>query len=418
MLEPRPSMKTPNIGDFVSPADAMKWALILARKGAGFVAPNPMVGCVIVDKDHKFLSGGWHAKIGASHAEIEALDRLALIKGKREAVQGCHIYVTLEPCAHEGRTGSCAKALAQLKPATVTYALMDPNPAVAGKGAQILKDAGVMSLSLAEIHEWPGLPGKVLDPATKQDLIDEAEDLSEIFLWSMRNQGPGALPFVTVKVASSLDGRVAMSDGTSQWITSEQAREKGHRLRLEHDAIIVGRRTIETDNPALNVRLDDISDHTNSVVIVDPKAKLVDRLIEFEVAKVRPPSRIFVCVQTGIANSKAIDRAKDFGFRIFEVEGSNDGVVDLKQMLQKLRAFNLSGVYVEGGAGTVGPFIDNALAQRLHIFMATSVIGGKYSIGWSDLCGVKKLEDSWRLKRPRVKLIGPDLHITGRLGIV
>lgn len=410
-------MKTPNIGDFISPADAMKWALILARKGAGFVAPNPMVGCVIVDKDHKFVSGGWHAKIGAAHAEIEALERFALIKGKREAVQGCHIYVTLEPCAHEGRTGSCAKALAPLKPATVTYAIMDPNPAVAGRGGQILKDAGVMSLALAEVHEWPGLPGKVLDAVTKQELIDEAEDLSEIFLWNMRNRGPGMLPFVTVKVASSLDGRVAMGDGTSKWITSEQAREKGHRLRLEHDAIIVGRRTIETDNPAMNVRLEDVSDHTNSVVVVDPKAKLVDRLIEFEVAKVRPTSRVFVCVQTGISsvNAKAIAKAKDLGFRIFEVEGSNEGIIDLRQMLQRLREFGLSGVYVEGGAGTVGPFIDNALAHRLHVFMATSIIGGKYSIGWSDLCGVKKLEDSWKLKRQRVKLIGPDLHITGRI---
>ncbi len=410
-------MRTPNIGDSISPVDAMKWALILARKGAGFVAPNPMVGCVIVDKDHKFVSGGWHSKVGSAHAEIEALERLALIKGKKEAVAGCHLYVTLEPCAHEGRTGSCAKALVPLKPASVTFAITDPNPEVAGKGAQILKDAGIMALSIAEVHEWPGLPGKILDSATKQELIDEAEDLSEIFLWSMRNQGPGALPFVTVKVASSLDGRVALNDGTSKWITSEQAREKGHRLRLEHDAIIVGRRTIETDNPSMNVRLEDVTDHTNSVVIVDPKAKLVDRLIEFEVAKVRPTSRVFVCVQTGIANAKAIEKAKDHGFRIFEVEGSNDGVVDLKQMLQRLREFGLGGLYVEGGAGTVGPFLDNALAHRLHVFMSTSVIGGKYSIGWSDLCGVKKLEDSWKLHRQRVKLIGPDLHITGRLNL-
>jgi diaminohydroxyphosphoribosylaminopyrimidine deaminase/5-amino-6-(5-phosphoribosylamino)uracil reductase len=108
-------------------------------------------------------------------------------------------------------------------------------------------------------------------------------------------------------------------------------------------------------------------------------------------------------------------KRKTTALEYFEVEGSNDGVIDLRQMLQRLREFGLSGVYVEGGAGTVGPFIDNALAHRLHVFMASSVIGGKYSIGWSDLCGVKKLEDSWKLKRQRVKLIGPDLHITGRL---
>ena len=142
-------MKTPNIGDPISPADAMKWALISARKCAGFVSPNPMVGWVIADRDHKFVAGGWHQKDGGAHAEIDAHERFALIKGKKEALQGCHVYVTLEPCAHEGRTGSCAKALAPLKPATLTYGIQDPNPAVAGKGAQILKDAGVVVASLA-----------------------------------------------------------------------------------------------------------------------------------------------------------------------------------------------------------------------------------------------------------------------------
>ncbi len=410
-------MKTPNIGDPISPADAMKWALILARKGAGFVSPNPMVGCVIADRDHKFVAGGWHQKVGGAHAEIEALERFALIKAKKEALQGCHVYVTLEPCAHEGRTGSCAKALAPLKPATLTYGIQDPNPAVAGKGAQILKDAGVVVASLAEMSEWPAAPGKAVELSVKKDLIDEVEDLTEIFLWNMRTSSADALPFVTVKVASTLDGRVALHDGTSKWITSEPAREKGHRLRLEHDAIIVGRRTVETDNPSLNVRLDDVTDHTNSVVIVDPKARLADRLLEFEVAKVRPTNRVFICVQKGIANPQAVARAKDHGFRVFEVDGSKEGVVDLKQTLQRLREFGVQGLYVEGGAGTVGPFFENQLVNRLHVFMATSVLGGKHSIGWSDLCGVTKLETMWKLKRERVKMIGPDLHITGRLDL-
>lgn len=420
MIEPRPIMKTPNIGDPISPVDAMKWALVLARKGAGFVSPNPMVGCVIVDKDHKFVAGGWHQKVGGPHAEIEALERFALIRGKKEAVQGCHIYVTLEPCAHEGRTGSCARALAELKPATVTYGVQDPNPLVAGKGADILREAGVKVASLSEATEWPALPAQSAESHLRSDLIDEVEDLTEVFLWNMRTAGAGttsALPFVTVKVASTLDGRVALHDGTSKWITSELAREKGHRLRLEHDAIIVGRRTIETDNPSLNVRLADVTDHTNSVVVVDPKAKLADRLIEFEVAKVRPTSRVFICVQKGIANPQAVARARDHGFRIFEVDGSKEGVVDLRETLGRLREFGIQGLYVEGGAGTVGPFFENQLVNRLHVFMATSILGGKNSIGWSDLCGVSKLDEMWKLKRERIKLIGPDIHITGRLDL-
>lgn len=394
----------------------MRWALLLARKGAGFVLPNPMVGCVIVDADHKFVAGGWHTKVGFAHAEIEALQQFSAIKGSREALAGCHLYVTLEPCSHEGRTGSCARALAPLKPATVTYALEDPNPAVSGQGAKILLAAGVRAFALGAVSAWPALPDRAIDPALKQELIDDAEDMNEIFLHCMRRPGPQSLPFVTVKVASSLDGRVSMHSGESQWITGEAAREKGHRLRLEHDAIVVGRKTVETDDPALNVRLGDVGEHTNSVVIVDPKAKLVDRIFDFEVAKVRPPTRIYVCVQEGVADEAVIARGKKLGLQIFAVKGDRQGIVDLREMLVKLRQLGMSGIYVEGGAGTVGPFLDSDLAHRLHVFMSTSVIGGRHAKGWSDLCGGEKLTDAWKLMRPRVKLVGADLHITGRIG--
>ena len=303
-----------------------------------------MVGCVIVDRDHKFVVGGWHAKVGEAHAEVDAIERFSLIRGKPENMAGCHVYVTLEPCAHEGRTGSCAKMLAPLKPASVTYAIQDPNPQVSGQGAKILEAAGIRTVCLADALSWPAYPEKPIEAGPQIELVQEAEDLNDIFLWTMRNQGVGALPFVTVKVATSLDGKVAMATGESQWITSELAREKGHRLRLEHDAIIVGRRTIEADNPSLNVRLEDVGEHVNSVVIVDPKAKIIDRLMEFNVTKVRPPSKIYICVQKGIANPEAVARGKALGFNLFEVDGSKEGVVDLRQMLQKLRELGVNSV--------------------------------------------------------------------------
>lgn len=417
MLEPRPTMRPPNLGEVIAPADAMKWALIIARNGAGFVSPNPMVGCVIVDVDHKFIVGGWHAKIGGAHAEMDALERFELVRGKIENLKNCHVYVTLEPCSHEGRTGSCAKEIAQLKPLSVTFAISDPNPLVAGQGAQILRDAGINVACLQDAKAWPASGNIALDKNVRTELVEEAEDLNEIFLWSMRNRGPGALPFVTVKVASSLDGRVALHTGESKWITSEQAREKGHRLRLEHDAIIVGRRTVETDNPSLNVRLDGVADHVNTVVVVDPKGKLLDKIAGFKIAQVRPVSRVYICVQIGLADQAAVARAKGLGFEVFAVAGLKEGVVDLRQMLRKLREFGINGVYVEGGAGTVGPFIDEGLVNRLHVFMATSILGGKYATGWSELCGVKSLDKAWNLHRSRVKLIGPDLHITGCLNL-
>lgn len=415
MIEPRPVMRPPSLGEAITPADAMRWAFILARKGAGFVLPNPMVGCVIVDADHKFVTGGWHTKVGFPHAEIEALDRFATIKGSREALAGCHLYVTLEPCSHEGRTGSCAKALVPLKPASVTYALVDPNPQVAGTGAKILNEAGVKTASLAESATWPALPGRAIEDVVKQELIDEAEDMNEVFLHCMRKSGPGALPFVTVKVASSLDGRVSMNTGESKWITSELSREKGHRLRLEHDAILVGRKTVENDNPLLNVRLSDVTDHSNAVVLVDPKAKLIDRLLDFEISRVRPPSQIFICTQIGVADPAVVAKGRSIGFRTFEVGGPKEGVIDLRIMLEKLRDYGISGLFVEGGAGTVGPMIHRNLVNRLHVFMSTAIIGGKHARGWSDECGGVKLKDAWKLKRQRVKMIGDDLHVTGRL---
>jgi diaminohydroxyphosphoribosylaminopyrimidine deaminase / 5-amino-6-(5-phosphoribosylamino)uracil reductase len=410
-------MKTPTLGETISPADAMKWALILARRGAGFVSPNPMVGCVITDREHKFVTGGWHQKLGEAHAEIDAIERFSLVRGAKENIAGCHFYVTLEPCSHEGRTGSCARALAALKPASVTYAVMDPNPMVSGQGGKILNEAGVNSICLADARAWPAYPDKPIEAGVQIDLVEEAEDLIEIFLWNMRNQGADAKPFVTVKIASSLDGRVAMHTGESQWITGEQAREKGHRLRLEHDAVIVGRKTVETDDPSLNVRLEDANGHVNSVIVVDPKGKIIDRLMDFNIAKVRPPDRILVCVQKGLVSEKTVERGKELGFKVFEVGGSKDGVVDLPELLVKVRALGVTGVYIEGGAGTIGPFLDGDLVNRIHIFMATSILDGKYATGWSDLCGVKTLAEIWKLQRQRVKLIGADLHVTGRFDL-
>jgi diaminohydroxyphosphoribosylaminopyrimidine deaminase/5-amino-6-(5-phosphoribosylamino)uracil reductase len=419
MIEPSLIMDTPIQGDQLSPAEAMKWSLILARRGAGFVSPNPMVGCVIVDQNHKFVTGGWHKKLGGPHAEIDALESFARLKGDKSAIVNCHIYVTLEPCAHQGRTGSCARTLADLKPATVTYGIQDPNPLVAGQGEKILQAAGLNVSSLSKAIYWPAQPGIVIDPKQKSDLLDEIEDLTEIFLWNMRGEGSqrSHLPFVTVKVASTLDGRVALEDGTSKWITSEPAREKGHRLRLEHDAIIVGRGTIESDNPALNVRLTDVVDHTNSIVVIDPSAKLADQIGGYQIAKVRPTNRVLICVQREVADMRAVERARERGFQVLEVEACEDGTLDLRAMLIQLKEMGLQSVYVEGGPGTIGPFLQQCLVNRLHVFMSTSILGGMNSIGWTDLCGVSKLEEMWKLKRGRIQSVGPDFHITGRLDL-
>ncbi len=412
MIEPRPPLRSPKVGDLMSPRDAMLRAIIIARKGAGYVSPNPMVGCVILDSEHRFLVAGWHAKVGSHHAEIEALERLAALKGSPQALEGCHVYVSLEPCAHEGRTPSCAKTLAPLQPASVTFPFLDPNPLVAGKGAEILRRAGIRAMPLTDVHVWPALPQQAVEQTERQELIDYAEDVAETFLWNARQD---ELPFVTLKVASTLDGRVALRSGESQWITGEASRLKGHRLRLEHDAVLVGRRTIEVDNPSLNIRLKEAPGVENAVVIIDPKAKLLPTLKDRKIAHVRKTTKLFVCVQSGCFDVDVVSRAHDEGFQIFEVGGSEPGVIDLREALGKARGLGLSRLYVEGGAGTVGPFLDAGLAQRLHVFLAMGILGGREATGWSDLCGVSRLEQMWRLQRQHVKVLGDDIHITGRL---
>ncbi|MES2857221.1 MAG: bifunctional diaminohydroxyphosphoribosylaminopyrimidine deaminase/5-amino-6-(5-phosphoribosylamino)uracil reductase RibD, partial [Bdellovibrionota bacterium] len=193
-------------GQVVTPSRAMRLALEEARLGWGFVSPNPLVGCAIVDKDHRLLGVGFHERVGADHAEISALKAV----GDNSKINGAHIYVTLEPCAHQGRTGSCAQALAPLKPASVTYAVEDPNPLVAGKGAAVLLEAGVRCEHISQRADIPD----------RRELELLAEKLAEVFLHNHRTKEP----FIGLKVATSTDGMMASSSGEPRWLTGAESR--------------------------------------------------------------------------------------------------------------------------------------------------------------------------------------------------
>lgn len=394
-------MIEPIVGEILTPELSMRWALRIAERGAGFVSPNPMVGCVIVDSDHRFVAWGWHKRVGFQHAEIDALENFEKVKGSRAALRGCHVYVSLEPCAHEGRTPSCAKTLAPLAPASVTYALLDPNPLVAGKGAQILREAGVRVGDLS-----------IFDSGTRDELLGLAEDVAEVFLHSMKNK---TRPFVTVKVASSLDGRSAMKSGESQWITGVEAREASHRLRLKHDAILVGRSTIENDNPSLNVRLTGLSEHVNWVVVMDPSGKTLNGLEKRQIAAVRPRERIIVCVDESHSRNDVVASARSQGFRVIAIPYGVDGGFELRRLLEVLREMSIMSVYIEGGMRTIGHFMQAKLVDRLHVFLSTSIIGGENASGWSDGFGVSSLNEKIQIQRTRIETFGTDIHVTGRL---
>ena len=225
---------------------AMQLAISEALKGAPFVSPNPKVGCVILDSQGELLSTGYHKKFGEAHAEIEALKNL-----NPDQLKGAHLIVTLEPCAHEGKTPSCAKTLAKLPIKKVTFGLVDPNPLVAGQGAKILKEAGI------EVEEYQGI--------LKADL----EEVCEEFLWNFRQKKV----FVAVKIAQSLDGKIALLNGESKWITGPDSRQKVHELRAQYDAVLVGKNTILIDNPSLDIRHPKIQKE-NKVVVLDRSGEI------------------------------------------------------------------------------------------------------------------------------------------------
>jgi diaminohydroxyphosphoribosylaminopyrimidine deaminase / 5-amino-6-(5-phosphoribosylamino)uracil reductase len=205
----------------------MRKALRLARKGAGYVSPNPLVGCVIVSEDGRLIGKGYHERFGKAHAEINALDS---VKDKN-ALNGATVYVTLEPCEHHGKTPPCAVTLSKLPLKRVIAGMIDPNPVVSGKGMKILEQAGITTAA--------GL------------LEDEAAHMNEAFIHYIRYQKP----FVTLKIAQTLDGYIAAPDGNPKWISSEASRTRVHEWRSRYDAVLVGRNTALLDNPRLTVRL-------------------------------------------------------------------------------------------------------------------------------------------------------------------
>lgn len=347
------------------------------KKGAGYVSPNPLVGCVILDRESRLLAKGYHARVGQAHAEVNALNEVE----DPNRLDGAHVFVTLEPCAHEGRTPSCAKALAKLPIASVTYGLQDPNPLVSGQGAAILHAAGI------KVELFPGLE-------------EELEELAEIFLTNMRLQRP----FVAVKVASSLDGKIALQDGTSQWITGKEAREHVHYLRGCYDAVVTGMGTFERDNPRLDARHAMFAGKKHKVVLLDPQGRSFATLKKSNLASVRAPEDLIVV--TGPLGLTA-----PFG-RHLEIP-DRDGSFDMAALMTALFAEGLRSLFVESGAYTASSFLRSGLTDRLYVFMAPKVLGE--GLGWTSGFSIGSLAHAPVMKNARAERFGQDFLITGRL---
>ncbi len=362
----------------VSPKEAMLLAISEGEKGAGFVSPNPLVGCVILSREGDIISKGYHARVGEAHAEMSALKEIK----NQDFLDGAHVFVTLEPCAHEGRTPSCAKALAKLPIASVTYGLEDPNPLVAGQGAAILRAAGKKVTLFNELKS-------------------ELEELAEIFLLNMRLKRP----FVAVKVASSLDGKIALSDGSSQWITGEKSRAYVQYLRGCYDAVLTGVGTFTRDNPRLNSRDPQFANKKQKVILLDPSGKSFSSLAKSKLLQVRSPEDVILV--TGPLGLDAPD-----GVHKIEIP-DGDGDFDLSALMMALSSLGIFSIMVEAGPYTVSNFLKARLVDRLYLFQAPKILGE--GLDWTSGLSLTSLTQAVELRDPTNKAFGSDLLISGRL---
>jgi diaminohydroxyphosphoribosylaminopyrimidine deaminase/5-amino-6-(5-phosphoribosylamino)uracil reductase len=363
----------------------MARALQLAANGIYDTAPNPAVGCVLV-KDTSVVGTGWTAPAGGPHAEIVAL------KAAGAAARGATAYVTLEPCCHTGRTGPCTKALLAAGVSRVVFAGHDPNPRVNGGGAAELEAAGV------------AVEGGVMER--------EAEPLNRGFLTRMRR----GVPYVRSKLAVSLDGRTALANGASKWITSAAARSDVHRWRARSSAVLTGSGTIVDDDPSLDARREE-AQIPESIGIKQPLRVVIDARLKM------PPSAKTLSVpgEVLVLTTRALDDPKAeallaAGARVDRVAGDAEHC-DLRAVIAHLGALEINDVWVEAGAGLNGALLKAGLIDELIIYMAPRVLGAT-ARGMFELPALESLADAYRVAFDDVVKVGADLRITARVSRV
>lgn len=366
----------------------MRLALSLAEKGRYSTKPNPAVGCVITQGD-QIIGQGWHKKAGEAHAEINAIND-ALANG--HDLEGTTAYVTLEPCSHYGKTGPCSEALAKHKVGRLVAAMEDTNPLVSGNGFKICQTAG-MSVSVGLFAE-------------------EAKLINEGFIYAMEKK----LPFVRLKMASSLDGRSAMSSGESHWITGEASRKQVHKMRAQHGALITGIGTVLADDPSLNVRLssDELAEMNLTEENCHPIRVVLDANLSMptDAKMLSLPGRtvLISTKQTIEDNRHIVDAFLEQGAEIVAVAAEGDKL-DIESVLQYLfEAENVNEVMVEAGAVVAGAFIQSGFVNEIHTFYAPILMGQEAKPMFS-LEGMEKMNDKIEFSLKTLEQVGEDIHM-------
>ena len=357
----------------------MRRALELARKGEGHTSPNPMVGCVVV-KDGRIISEGYHEKYGEFHAERNALTRCT------EDTAGADLYVTLEPCCHQGKTPPCTDIIIEKKIARVFVGSMDSNPLVAGKGVQILRDHGIY------------VETGILDA--------ECRKLNEVFYHYIATK----TPFVVMKYAMTLDGKIACATGDSKWVTGEIARTQVHRMRGRYRGIMVGIGTVLADDPMYNCRVEGGVDPVR--VICDSNLRIPT---ESQIVKTASDiETIVACSQEALESERKqekIRRLKEAGIQIIGTEGAHG--VNLVELMKKLGGQNIDSILLEGGGTLNASALEDGIVNKVYAYIAGKLIGGMDARSPVEGMGIDRMADAITLQNMEIEKLGDDFCIVG-----
>ncbi|WP_424650685.1 bifunctional diaminohydroxyphosphoribosylaminopyrimidine deaminase/5-amino-6-(5-phosphoribosylamino)uracil reductase RibD [Carnobacterium jeotgali] len=353
----------------------MRMALDLARKGKGWTTPNPLVGAVIV-KGGRVIGQGYHQKYGQPHAEVNA------IASAKEDVTGATLYVTLEPCSHFGKTPPCSDLLIDKNIKRVVVGTLDPNPLVAGKGIERLRSNGIEVVT--------GV------------LEEESQKLNEIFIKYIVTKEP----FVVMKNAMSLDGKIATVTGESQWISGESSRKQVHSLRHELAGIMVGIETIIKDDPQLTSRT--LNSRNPIRIVVDSQLRIP---IASKVLTQQDKAKTIVST-TRRANKEKLDTLKQMGIEVL-VTKEKSGRVDLQELMKLLGAKGIDSILLEGGANLNFSALEEGIVDKIQSYIAPKIIGGKEAKTAVEGAGVHSLKNAFQIDRMTPVMVGEDLFVEG-----
>ncbi|MBO7460327.1 MAG: bifunctional diaminohydroxyphosphoribosylaminopyrimidine deaminase/5-amino-6-(5-phosphoribosylamino)uracil reductase RibD [Bacteroidales bacterium] len=358
--------------------ELMRRAIELAKKGGGYVHPNPLVGCVVV-KDDEIIAEGYHEKYGEFHAERNALTRC------QSETKDASLYVTLEPCCHYGKTPPCTEIIIEKGIKKVFVGILDPNPLVAGKGVKILQDAGIeVEVGLCE---------------------DEIREMNKVFLKYITTKRP----YVIMKTAMTLDGKIAAYTGDSRWVTNEQSRKLVHELRSEMAAVMVGIGTVLADDPMLNVRLE--GEHHQPIrIVVDSNLRIP---IDSQLVKTAKEYRTIVAT-TVSDNCRDARPCVSTGIELIQCK-SNNNHVDINDLMTKLGAMGIDSILLGGGGTLNAAFLEAGCVDEVWAFIAPKIIGGEGAKTPVSGKGIDKMSDAIQLQNIDIQNINGDILIKGKI---